>query len=64
MGLKRVGMALFGVGVFIGTLALVAVEYLDPELSANVVLGAIGLVVLGVLVGGVGVVRTEAKWEP
>jgi hypothetical protein len=64
MGLKRVGMALFGVGVFAGALTLVAVEYLAPALSTNLLLGAVGLAALGVLVGGVGVARAEAKWEP
>lgn len=64
MGLKRVGMALFGVGVFVGSIVAVATAYLQPDLSVNLLLGAVGLAVLGVLVGGVGVARTEAKWEP
>jgi hypothetical protein len=57
-------MALFGVGVFVGTIAAVATDYLTPVLSTNLLLGSLGLAVLGVLVGGAGVVRTEAKWEP
>ncbi|EJN59200.1 hypothetical protein HSB1_26210 [Halogranum salarium B-1] len=57
-------MALFGVGVFVGSIVVVATTYLQPDLSMNLLLGAVGLAALGVLVGGVGVARAEAKWEP
>ena len=64
MGLKRVGMSLFGVGVFVGTVVAVAAGYLTSALGTNLLLGAVGLAVLGVLVGGIGVARAESKWEP
>lgn len=64
MGLKRVGLLLVGVGVFVGSLAAVTPEVLGSVTSTNLVLGSAALAVLGVLVGVVGVARAELQWEP
>lgn len=64
MGLKRVGILLFGVGVFVGSLAAVTPEVLGAVTSTNLVVGAAALAVVGLLVGLVGVARAELKWEP
>ena len=64
MGLKRVGLSLFGIGVFVGSLAAVTPEILGSVASANLVLGSAALAALGVLVGVVGVARAELQWEP
>jgi hypothetical protein len=57
-------MSLFGVGVFVGTVAAVATEYLTSALGTNLLVGSVGLAVLGVVVGSIGVARAESKWEP
>lgn len=61
MGLQRIGTLLLGVGVFVGAITAVATDYLEATVSADVLMGSIGLVGLGVLVGALGVARSARK---
>lgn len=61
MGLQRIGMLLLGVGVFAGAVTAVATDYLDASVSADILLGSIGLVGIGVLVGALGVARNARR---